>query len=107
MARVRQEDVPWILETSEEQQVGDGNVREGKRNKKVKGPQARLWYLTKATVAFLVGLPFAAAGLVACATIIGWPLGMLLFAVSGYPLQRVVKTNIERTGSNDGTIDSL
>jgi hypothetical protein len=48
-------------------------------------------------LSYVWALPWVAAGLLLCASIVGFPLGMLAFAIGGWPLSVVQKRAAERT----------
>jgi uncharacterized membrane protein YccF (DUF307 family) len=53
-------------------------------------------FVVKIVLAIAWGVPWAAAGIVCCVTILGIPIGLLCFGIAGYPLSRVVKTQVRK-----------
>jgi uncharacterized membrane protein YccF (DUF307 family) len=51
-------------------------------------------FALKIVLAYLWGIPWALLGCLLCVTVIGIPLGMVCFAIAGYPLGRIQRTAV-------------
>jgi hypothetical protein len=53
-------------------------------------------YALKIAAAYLWGIPWAAVGVLLCLTIVLSPVGLLCFAIAGWPLSYVQAKHLER-----------